>query len=234
MNKLPRHIAIVMDGNGRWAQQRDLPRITGHKAGGETAKEIIKACAKRGIEALTLFAFSSENWQRPVAEIDYLMKLFLKALQSNLKTLHKNNIKLSIIGDYLQLDKKLQNKITEAHELTANNNGLKLNIAINYSGRWDILQATKSIAAKVKIGELELEQITAAKFQEQLCLHDLPEPDLFIRTSGELRISNFLLWQLAYTELYFTEVFWPDFHEDQFAIALAEFTKRERRFGKIC
>jgi undecaprenyl diphosphate synthase len=211
-NKPPRHIAIVMDGNGRWAKQRGLPRVAGHKVGSEIVKELIKACVKRGIEALTLFAFSSENWQRPADEVNYLMKLFLTALQRNLKSLHKNNIKICIIGDYLQLDKKLQAKIAEAQELTANNTGLRLNIAVNYSGRWDILQMTQRIAAEVKSGRLEAEGIDYAKLQSMLCLHDLPEPELFIRTSGEQRISNFLLWQLAYTE----------------------FANRNRRFGKIC
>jgi undecaprenyl diphosphate synthase len=233
-NKPPRHIAIVMDGNGRWAKQRGLPRVAGHKVGSEIVKELIKACVKRGIEALTLFAFSSENWQRPADEVNYLMKLFLTALQRNLKSLHKNNIKICIIGDYLQLDKKLQAKIAEAQELTANNTGLRLNIAVNYSGRWDILQMTQRIAAEVKSGRLEAEGIDYAKLQSMLCLHDLPEPELFIRTSGEQRISNFLLWQLAYTELYFTDILWPDFHEEQLEIALKEFANRNRRFGKIC
>jgi undecaprenyl diphosphate synthase len=223
-----------MDGNGRWAKQQGLPRIAGHKAGSEIVKEIIKACLKREIRILTLFAFSSENWQRPSDEVNYLMKLFLTALQRNLKDLHKENIKITIIGDHLQLDKKLQTKIDEAQRLTAHNDGLCLNIAVNYSGRWDILQATKAIANEVKKGCLELEEINQKELQAKLCLCDLPEPDLFIRTSGEQRISNFLLWQLAYTELYFTDVYWPDFHEEQFELALAEFAKRDRRFGKIC
>lgn len=230
----PRHIAIVMDGNGRWAKLRGLPRVAGHKAGSEAVRNAIEACVKRGIEALTLFAFSSENWQRPASEVSSLMKLFFTALQSNVKKLNKNNIKISFIGDVSQLDNKLQDKINEAQNLTANNSGLHLNIAVNYSGRWDILQAAKKIAQEAKESKIEIEKISYELVQKNLCLSDLPEPDLFIRTSGEQRISNFLLWQLAYTELYFTDVLWPDFDEEQLDLALLEFANRNRRFGKVC
>lgn len=225
MNKLPRHIAIIMDGNGRWAKQRNLPRFAGHKAGGTAAREIIKACSQRGIEVLTLFVFGFENWKRPHEEVDSLMKLLFETLQKNTADLHKYNIQLRVIGDRTRLNKKLQNKILSTEQETAQNTGLKLNAAINYSGRWDILQAVQ----RVKSGA----PITQEYFQSLLSLHDLPEPDLFIRTSGEQRISNFLLWQLAYTELYFTDSLWPDFHELELEKALQGYASRERRFGGI-
>jgi len=229
MNKLPRHIAIIMDGNGRWAKQHNLPRLTGHKAGGTAAREIIKACSQRGIEVLTLFAFGIENWKRPHEEVDNLMKLLFTTLQKHTADLHKYNIQLRIIGDRTRLNKKLQNKILSAEQETVQNTGLKLNTAINYSGRWDILQAVQRLTKEVKSGE----PITQEYFQSLLSLHDLPEPDLFIRTSGERRISNFLLWQLAYTELYFTDILWPDFHEQELEKALQAYASRERRFGGL-
>jgi len=229
MNKLPRHIAIIMDGNGRWAKQHNLPRLTGHKAGGTVAREIIKACSQRGIEVLTLFAFGIENWKRPHEEVDNLMKLLFTTLQKHTADLHKYNIQLRIIGDRTRLNKKLQNKILSAEQETVQNTGLKLNTAINYSGRWDILQAVQRLTKEVKSGE----PITQEYFQSLLSLHDLPEPDLFIRTSGERRISNFLLWQLAYTELYFTDILWPDFHEQELEKALQAYASRERRFGGL-
>ncbi len=233
MNKLPKHIAIIMDGNGRWAKKRNLPRSAGHRAGGEAVQEIIRACDEKGIEILTLWAFGIENWNRPVEEVNYLMKLFFDALQRDIKDLQKYNIQLRVIGDCARLDEKLQNKIVEAQQLSANNTGLKLNVGISYSGRWDILQAVKRLGHSVETGELKAEQITQEYFQSLLCLHDLPEPDLFIRTSGELRISNFMLWQLAYTELYFTDILWPDFHKDALEDALRAYAKRERRFGEL-
>lgn len=233
MNKLPKHIAIIMDGNGRWAKKRNLPRSAGHRAGGEAVQEIIRACNEKSIEILTLWAFGIENWNRPVEEVNYLMKLFFDALQRDIKDLQKYNIQLRVIGDCARLDEKLQNKIVEAQQLSANNTGLKLNVGISYSGRWDILQAVKRLGHSVEIGELKAEQITQEYFQSLLCLHDLPEPDLFIRTSGELRISNFMLWQLAYTELYFTDILWPDFHKDALEDALRAYAKRERRFGEL-
>jgi undecaprenyl diphosphate synthase len=225
MNKLPRHIAIIMDGNGRWAKQRNLSRLAGHKAGGQAAREIIKTCSQKNIEVLTLFAFGVENWKRPQDEVDNLMRLLFETLQKHTADLHKYNIQLRIIGDRTKLNKKLQNKLLSAEQETAQNTGLKLNAAINYSGRWDILQAVKKVKSDIPI--------TQEYFQSLLSLHDLPEPDLFIRTSGEQRLSNFLLWQLAYTELYFTDVFWPDFHEQELAKALQAYAKRERRFGGV-
>lgn len=233
MNNLPKHIVIVMDGNGRWAEKRKLPRIFGHREGGKTAEKIIESCARKGIEALTLFAFSTENWKRPQDEVGFLMELFLKALNKNVKRLHRNHIRLRIIGEVNVLAEKLRAKIMQAEKLTAANTGLKLNVAINYSGRWDIFQATKNIALAVESGEFKTQDLTQEMFNSKLCLYDLPEPDLFIRTSGELRISNFLLWQLAYTELYFTDILWPDFDEQALDDAMRAYTNRERRFGVI-
>lgn len=222
-----------MDGNGRWALQRKLPRIFGHKEGGKTAEKIIKICVQKGIEVLTLFAFSTENWNRPQDEVSFLMELFLNALSKDIKRLHKNNIKLRVIGEINTLNDKLRNKIMEAEELTSANTGLKLNLAINYSGRWDIFQAAKNIAQAVETSELKAQEVTQELFKSKLCLSDLPEPDLFIRTSGELRISNFLLWQLAYTELYFTDILWPDFDDQALNEALSAYAARERRFGFV-
>jgi undecaprenyl diphosphate synthase len=222
-----------MDGNGRWAKARNLPRVMGHKAGGKAAKEIITACAKRKIEALTLFAFSTENWQRPEVEVNFLMETFFSTLNKELPGLHKNKIKFRVIGDRNSLSKKLQTAIAKAEKLTANNRGMNLNLAINYSGRWDILQAVKKTIEQTLKNEVQLTDFNENSFQKYLSLADLPEPDLFIRTSGELRISNFMLWQLAYTELYFTDIFWPDFDENQLDTALLAFTNRQRRFGKI-
>lgn len=230
-HKLPRHVAIIMDGNGRWAQQRHLPRVSGHKAGAESVREVVKTCIKNQIEVLTLFAFSSENWRRPSMEVNYLMQLFITLLHHEAKKLHEQNIQLKIIGDRTRLDKKLQKKITEVEKLTGSNTGLKLNLAVNYGGQWDITQAVKAIAEDIETGKLASSDITAQILQEKLCLADLPEPDLFIRTSGEQRISNFMLWQFAYTELYFTEVLWPDFNAVEFEKALELFANRERRFG---
>lgn len=230
--KIPRHIAIVMDGNGRWAKKRRLPRIAGHKVGVESVRIIVKACAEKKIDVLTLFAFSTENWQRPQDEVGYLMEqLFVTALESEIKELHKNNVQFRVIGETHRLTKKLQQKIYMAEKLTANNSGLKLIIALSYSGRWDIVEAVRQLGAEIERGELAPQDITIEKFHAKTCLYDLPEPDLFIRTSGEQRISNFMLWQLAYTELYFTDVLWPDFREAEFARALAVYGQRTRRFG---
>ncbi len=232
MSGLPRHVAIIMDGNGRWAQQRNLSRSAGHKAGGEAAKEIIKACAGTGIEVLTLFAFGMENWKRPTKEVNYLMNLFFRNLEKS-HELHEQNIKLNIIGDYSRFSAKLKQRIMQSQELTANNTGLHLNAAINYSGRWDITNAAKQLAQQVKSDNLTADDITEETLAQFLCLHELPEPDLFIRTSGEQRISNFLLWQLAYTELYFTDVLWPDFNKEELEKALQAYDARERRFGRV-
>lgn len=228
---VPRHVAIIMDGNGRWAQKRGLPRIAGHKAGVEAVRDVIQTCAETGIEVLTLFAFSSENWRRPKKEVGLLMDLFLTALQREVKKLHKNDVQLRIVGDVSVFDNKLQQHIKKSEELTRENKRLVLNIAANYGGQWDITQAAKVLAQQVKSGELEVEEITAEKISQNLCMSDLPEPDLFIRTGGEQRISNFLVWQLAYSELYFTDVLWPDFNRPVFEEALGSFAGRQRRFG---
>lgn len=230
---LPRHVAIIMDGNGRWAKKRGLPRIAGHKIGVESVRTIVKVCVEKKIDVLTLFAFSIENWERPKAEVGYLIgQLFVKSLEKEIKNLHKNNIQFRVIGDVKSLPKKLQQKIANAERLTAKNGGLKLVIALSYSGRWDIVEAVQKLGREIEVGKLQAKNINAEKLHAHLCLHDLPEPDLLIRTSGEKRISNFMLWQLAYTELYFTDVLWPDFREKEFAKALKDYTQRNRRFGK--
>jgi undecaprenyl diphosphate synthase len=228
---LPKHIAVVMDGNGRWARQRNLPRIAGHKAGVEVARQIIRACGEKGIEALTLFAFSSENWRRPQGEVGLLMDLFMSALQTQIADLHRHNVRLRIIGTRAAFNAKLQQQMAAAEKLTAHNSGLQLIIAANYGGRWDIAQAARQLAEQVEAGTLSSSQIDADALATCLSLQDLPEPDLFIRTGGEQRISNFLLWQLAYTELYFTDILWPDFDTQGLNCALDSFAKRQRRFG---
>jgi len=228
---LPRHLAVIMDGNGRWAGQRSMPRVAGHKAGVDAVREIVKACAEKKIEVLTLFAFSSENWQRPTQEVNYLMSLFLAALQREAKKLHRQNIRLSIIGARDRFEEKLRLQMAAAEKLTAQNTGLHLVIAANYGGHWDILNAVQKIALKVEQGELTSQALSADILQAHLSLANLPAPDLFIRTSGEQRISNFMLWELAYTELYFTYVLWPDFSVAELEKALAFFAGRERRFG---
>lgn len=232
-NLKPRHVAIVMDGNGRWAKQKNLPRVAGHKAGAKAVEEVIKACGDEKIEILTLFAFSSENWGRPIEEINYLMELFLKTLQKQTPILYKNNVQLRVIGDYSRFNPKLQKSIVESQKITKDNSGLKLIIAANYSGRWDILNAMQQIAKQVEEKQIRSTEITAELFKRQLCISDLPEPDLLIRTSGELRISNFMLWQFAYTEFFFTETLWPDFSADELKKALNSYANRQRRFGLI-
>ncbi len=228
---IPKHVAIIMDGNGRWAQKRGSPRITGHKAGVETVRSVIQTCADKGIEVLTLFAFSSENWRRPKKEVSLLMSLFLAALQREVKKLHKNGVRLKIIGDVSAFGKKIQEQIKKSEKLTKDNKTLVLNIAANYGGQWDITQAVKSLAEKIESGQLKAEDITSDLISQNLSMSDLPEPDLFIRTGGEQRISNFLIWQLAYSELYFTDTLWPDFDRQAFQNALDSFAGRQRRFG---
>ena len=229
---LPRHIAIVMDGNGRWAVRRRKPRFAGHRAGVSTVREAVQFCAERGIEVLTLFAFSSENWRRPAEEVGLLMNLFLTALQQEMRKLHDNGIRLRVTGARDAFNPELRAMIEEAEQLTASNTGMHLVIAANYGGRWDVVQAAKALAEQVRRGELEPDAITEDLFGEAICLSDLPEPDLFIRTGGDTRISNFLLWQLAYTELYFTETLWPDFDRSAFEEALSSYASRERRYGR--
>ena len=229
---IPRHIAIIMDGNGRWAKQRLQPRFMGHRAGVRAVEGIVKHCVATGVEVLSLFAFSSENWRRPGKEVNLLMELFSHALDNQVKRLHKNNIRLNIIGDISRFSDSLQQQIADATALTAANDGLILNIAANYGGRWDIAQSVQQIDYKIKYGELNPEQIDETLLASHLVTADLPEPDLFIRTGGEQRISNFLLWQLAYTELYFTEKLWPEFKAQDLDIAIESFSSRERRFGR--
>ena len=226
------HIAIIMDGNGRWAKKRLMPRFAGHKAGLDRVKRIVAYSAKNNLDYLTLFAFSSENWRRPKQEVNLLMDLFAQVLLSEVKKLHKNNIKLQIIGNLTQFSSKLQALICDAVQLTKNNSGLVLTIAANYGGRWDIVQATQQIAREVLAGKLPADQIDEELFESFLCSHILPEPDLFIRTGGEKRISNFLLWHLAYSEFFFTDTLWPDFNDDLYAEAIASYYSRQRRFGR--
>ena len=228
---IPKHVAIIMDGNGRWAQKKGSARIVGHKAGVETVRSVIQTCVEKGIEVVTLFAFSSENWRRPEKEVSLLMSLFLMALQREVKKLHKNDVQLRIVGDVSAFDEKIQDQIIKAEALTKDNKTLVLNIAANYGGQWDITQSVKSLAVKIEAGELKSEDITSDLISQNLCMSDLPEPDLFIRTGGEERISNFLIWQLAYSELYFTDTLWPDFDRKEFELALESFSGRQRRFG---
>lgn len=230
-NGNPRHIAIIMDGNGRWAQKRMMPRIMGHHAGVKAVRKIVEYCAKQHIEVLSLFAFSSENWRRPQDEVSLLMELFMATLQSEVDKLDKNNIHLKIIGDKHAFPEKLQQKIAAAEQQTSRNTGLTLLIAANYGGRWDITQAARKIAADVLAGVIQVSDVTEELVDSHLMTAGLPEPDLFIRTGGEERISNFLLWQSAYTEFYFTDALWPDFDQASLDKAIASFKGRQRRFG---
>jgi undecaprenyl diphosphate synthase len=232
ISDLPRHVAVIMDGNGRWARKRGLPRIAGHRRGTESVRELVQACGERAIPFLTLFAFSSENWRRPESEVSLLLDLFLKALDREVKRLYDNNVRFRVIGETERFGPKLVDRIQEAQALTADNTGLTLTVAANYGGRWDIAQACRRLAGAVAAGTLDPASITPASLEPYLSMADAPEPDLFIRTGGEQRISNFLLWQLAYTELYFTPVLWPDFNREQFELALRSFAGRQRRFGQ--
>ena len=229
--RVPRHVAIIMDGNGRWAKRRHLPRTAGHQAGVSAVRKTVEHCAKRGVEVLTLFAFSSENWRRPEEEVNVLMRLFMLTLDRETKKLNNNNIRLRVIGDRSAFPDLLQRKIEESEKMTQSNQRMTLVIAANYGGRWDIAQAARKLAQEVKNGALSPDQIDEPLLAARLSNADLPEPDLFIRTGGEKRISNFLLWHLAYTELYFTETLWPDFDEKSLDEAITEYGRRERRFG---
>ena len=229
ITEMPKHIAVIMDGNGRWARKRFLPRIAGHKRGAETIRDLVKSCSDMNVEYLTLFTFSSENWRRPADEVSFLMGLFMHALQREIVRMNKNNVKLIVIGDRSRFDVNLIKQIEASEKITENNTGLILTIAANYGGRWDVLQAVN----KMQLAEPQL----AGTFQEEhltsyLSMSYAPEPDLFIRTGGESRISNFLLWQLAYTELYFTDTLWPDFNVAALNLAIQSYQKRERRFGR--
>jgi len=224
---VPRHVAIIMDGNGRWAKKRFLPRVAGHRRGVEAVREVVKACAERGVECLTLFAFSSENWRRPTEEVTLLMQLFLKALEQEVGKLHANGIRFRVIGDLSAFDPAIVGHVRRAEALTAANDRLTLTVAANYGGRWDILQAANRCRA-----EHPDREITEELLASYLSMSFAPEPDLFIRTGGEERISNFLLWQLAYAELHFTPVLWPDFGAEALDLALDSYRSRERRFGR--
>jgi undecaprenyl diphosphate synthase len=227
----PRHIAIIMDGNGRWAQKRFMPRAVGHQAGVKAVRKIVEYCAQQEIKVLTLFAFSSENWRRPEEEVSLLMGLFTSTLQREINKLDRNNIRLRFIGDRTKFPDKLQAKMLEGETQTQDNNALTLVVAANYGGRWDMTQAFRKIVEKIASGELNNQDITEQLINQHLSTADLPEPDLFIRTGGEQRVSNFLLWQLAYTELYFTETLWPDFNQHSLEDAIKSFKSRQRRFG---
>jgi len=232
MTELPQHVAIIMDGNGRWARSRGMPRVAGHRASVKVVRKIVEECAGLGVRYLTLFAFSSENWRRPPDEVGMLMGLFLDALVREVADLHRNQVRLRFIGDRESLGLELKQKMQDAEALTAANSGLGLMVAVAYGGRWDIAQACRSLAAKAASGSLLAAEITEGHIASHLALAGIPDPDLLIRTGGEQRISNFLLWNLAYTELYFSEALWPEFSPGHLLAALEHFARRERRFGK--
>lgn len=233
MTTMPKHIAIIMDGNGRWAQRRMLPRVSGHHRAVETTPLIVQRCIELQISILTLFAFSSENKRRPITEVSLLMSLLQNLLLNEIHQLHAKNVRLRIIGSTESLSESLQQAISSAHELTQHNTGLLLNIALNYGGRWDIVQAARAICSEVQAAKININDIDETVFNKYVCLGDLEAPDLLIRTSGEQRISNFLLWQMAYTELYFCETLWPDFTPKDLDLALEFYTTRQRRFGLV-
>lgn len=230
--KLPRHIAIIMDGNGRWAREQGQDRLFGHYQGVESVRDIVEGCAELEIGYLTLYAFSTENWDRPQYEVIGLMELLVKTIRAEVESLNKNNIRLHVIGDLNMLPEYARNEMNEALQITQNNTGLQLIMALSYSGRWELLNAVKSIAYHVKNNALAIEEIDQDTLKQYLCTSDFPDPELMIRTSGEYRISNFLLYQLAYAELYFTQVRWPDFRKQNLYEALIDYQNRERRFGK--
>jgi undecaprenyl diphosphate synthase len=230
---LPRHVAIIMDGNGRWARQRHLPRVEGHRAGADSARIIIRTAGEIGINFLTLYAFSAENWDRPQEEVDALMKYLVHYLKSETPELNKNNVRLEVIGQIYRLPEVVQEHLRKSIATLSKNNGLTLIMALSYSGRTEIVDAVRSLAKKVKSGELDPADINEQIFAQHLYTHHLPDPDLLIRTSGEMRVSNFLLWQISYTELVVTPTLWPDFRKPQFFAALEEYNLRHRRFGKV-
>jgi len=231
IKKLPKHIAIIMDGNGRWAIQHGLDRVGGHHEGVDSVRNIAEAAASLGIKYITLYTFSTENWSRPKDEVDALMSLFVETIVKELDTLNKNNIRLNAIGDLKSLPEENYNKLIETIEKTSKNNRMTLTLAMSYSSRWEIINAVKRIASEVESGSLLTSDITENIFEGYLSTHNIPDPELLIRTSGEIRISNYLLWQIAYSELYFTDVLWPDFREEELYKAIVEYQDRERRFG---
>lgn len=227
----PEHVAVIMDGNGRWANAQGLSRISGHKRGADAVKALIKGCIDHEIPYLSIFAFSSENWNRPESEVNALMELLGNALETQVKKLNENGVRLNLLGDLSRFSERIQTLAASAQESTSENTTLVFNVAINYGGRWDITQASKRLAKKVLEGDLSVDEITEDAINNELSTSGMPDPDLFIRTSGEYRISNFLLWQAAYSEFYFTDMLWPDFDEQAFTDALIKFTNRDRRFG---
>jgi undecaprenyl diphosphate synthase len=230
--RIPRHVAIVMDGNGRWAKLRHRPRTFGHNAGRKAVRDVVEGCLRQGVKVLTLFAFSSENWQRPQDEVGALMELFLRALDREVDELHSNEVRLRFVGDLSAFDDGMRQRMTAAMARTANNDALHLNVAMNYGGRWDIVQAARQAAEAVARGELRPDEIDEALLGRWMSLAELPPLDLFIRTGGECRVSNFLLWQLAYAELHFTDTLWPDFDQACLSSAIEDYARRERRFGR--
>ncbi len=229
--EIPIHIAIIMDGNGRWAQKRSLPRVAGHREGVESVRDMVEVCGQLGVKYLTLYAFSTENWKRPKEEISMLMRLLMKALRDETDKLHRNNVRVRTIGDISKLPVEVQNELLDAIVKTQNNTGLNLLLALSYSGRWDIMQAVKKISSEIKRGALSEDSINEDLVTKYLSTQGIPDPDLLVRTSGEFRVSNFLLWQLAYSEIYITELNWPEFRRDELYRAITEYQKRERRFG---
>ena len=230
---IPDHIAIIMDGNGRWAGERSLPRIAGHREGINSVREITQLCGEIGVKHLTLYTFSTENWQRPKAEVSALMTLLLKTINKEVKELHKNNVKFTVIGDLAMLPRSTRKGLQDGIELTQDNGGLNLCLALNYGSRQEMIDAIQSLASKVQSGEMEPEEINEAIFSNALYTKGIPDPDLLIRTSGECRLSNFLLWQSAYTEIFITDTYWPEFREEQLMDAITVYQLRERRFGKV-
>ncbi|MBW1821056.1 MAG: isoprenyl transferase [Deltaproteobacteria bacterium] len=233
VTKLPLHVAVIMDGNGRWAKQRLFNRIKGHEKGVQTVREIVRTSREIGIAHLTLYAFSTENWQRPKYEIDALMALLVKFLKSEKKEMMDKNIRLNAIGQIERLPKNVQQELDKIMVLTKKNSGMQLNLALSYGGRWEIVQMVRRIALKVKDGQIDADLITPEIVSKHLCTNSIPDPDLLIRTSGEMRISNFLLWQIAYTEIYVTDTLWPDFTKDEFLSIIKTYQQRERRFGGV-
>lgn len=231
--EIPNHIAIIMDGNGRWAKQKGFPRIAGHKAGVESVKDIVEAAAQIGVKHLTLYTFSTENWKRPKTEVFTLMRLIVKTLSKEINRLNKENIRIFTIGDFSMLPTSVQQEFVEAMEKTKNNTKMQLTIALSYGSRWEILEAVKKMMAEFDKGLISLDDITNEKFSDYLTTKGIPDPELVIRTSGEFRVSNFLLWQIAYSEFYVTDTFWPDFRRDNLYEAIKNFQTRERRFGKV-
>lgn len=230
---VPRHIAIIMDGNGRWAKRRGLPRVAGHKRGVETVREIVETCAQIGVKYLTIYTFSTENWKRPKTEVSTLMRLIVKSLQTETNDLHANNIRLKTIGNTKVLPDEVCNELNQAIEKTKNNDKLTLNLALSYSGRWELTEAIKSISEQYKNGNVELDDINEELISNHLSTSGMPDPDLLIRSGGEFRISNFLLWQIAYAEIYVTKVLWPEFRYTKLIEAIKDYQKRERRFGLV-